>query len=266
MALINVVIPVYNAISYLKETVYSVLNQPYKGIDIVLVDDGSTDGSGQLCDELAAEEDRIHVIHQNNSGVSTARNAGIDYILRLPPPHYVSFDYIAFLDADDLWVPNAITEERASHIFATAPDVVGFSLYCSNNNITRFQSLSHYEEKLLIFSQQYQTDFLWAQGSFAAHFYRVELLARNSLYFDPSCRLNEDVIFSAKALFCSVRILLLDAYLYVYRRNPQSVTSTFHYSLHNAAEIPNAWVSAANFFDNHPEITPEGLQKWHRFC
>ena len=86
MTNIHVVIPVYNAVGFLRQTVASVLHQPYSGIDIVLVDDGSTDGSGQLCDELAAEEDRIHVIHQNNSGVSTARNAGIDYILQLPPP------------------------------------------------------------------------------------------------------------------------------------------------------------------------------------
>ena len=78
---IHVVIPVYNAVLYLRETVESVLKQPYKRIDIVLVDDGSTDGTSELCDEIANTEERVNVIHQINSGVSVARNRGIEYFL-----------------------------------------------------------------------------------------------------------------------------------------------------------------------------------------
>ncbi len=83
--MIHVIIPVYNAIKYLRAAVDSVLDQPYKGINIILVDDGSTDGSGALCDMLAAESNRVSVIHQENTGVSAARNAGIEAVLETTP-------------------------------------------------------------------------------------------------------------------------------------------------------------------------------------
>ena len=81
MAFINVIIPVYNAEKYLEETVNSVLSQPYKDIEIVLVNDGSTDSSPEICDKIAENEKRVTVIHQKNGGASSARNKGIEFVL-----------------------------------------------------------------------------------------------------------------------------------------------------------------------------------------
>ena len=78
MAEISVIIPVYNVKKYLKKCVESVLAQTYKDIEIILVDDGSTDKSGDICDELAKTDGRIRVIHQKNKGLGGARNTGID--------------------------------------------------------------------------------------------------------------------------------------------------------------------------------------------
>ena len=128
MALIHVVIPVYNAVRFLRETVSSVLDQPCKDIDIVLVNDGSTDGSAQLCDEIAAKEGRVSVIHQENSGVSVARNTGIEYFLRNS-----SDGYVAFLDSDDLWCPDAITEKVADELRQMRQTDV-FVFGCTNSN------------------------------------------------------------------------------------------------------------------------------------
>ena len=107
MAFIHVVIPVYNAEAYLRQTVASVLEQPTTDIDIVLVNDGSTDGSAAICDELAAQEKRIRVIHQKNAGVSVARNTGIAYFLDTAADD----DYLIFLDSDDIWAPGIFTPE-----------------------------------------------------------------------------------------------------------------------------------------------------------
>lgn len=96
---ICVVIPVYNAKKYLYEAVSSVLNQKYKKIEIILIDDGSCDGSSEICDNLAQRSERIFVIHQKNSGVSAARNAGIDYVLN-KYDNNLKKTYVAFLDAD----------------------------------------------------------------------------------------------------------------------------------------------------------------------
>ena len=76
--LVSVIIPVYNVEPYLVDSLESVVNQTYDNLEIILIDDGSTDGSQKICDEYAKKDDRIHVIHQENSGLSIARNKGLD--------------------------------------------------------------------------------------------------------------------------------------------------------------------------------------------
>jgi len=89
---ISVIIPVYNVKDYIEKCVGSVLNQTYKNLEIILVDDGSTDKSGDLCDALSLRDNRIKVIHKANGGLSSARNAGLDA---------ATGDYIGFIDSDD---------------------------------------------------------------------------------------------------------------------------------------------------------------------
>jgi len=97
---IAIIIPVYNVEQYLYECVISVCNQSYQNIQIILVDDGSTDSSGQLCDELAAKDSRIHVIHTPNQGAAAARNTGLDYVSTKN-----DISYIGFVDSDDIIHP-----------------------------------------------------------------------------------------------------------------------------------------------------------------
>ena len=94
--MISVIVPVYNAGKYLEDCVESVLSQSYRNLELILVDDGSTDGSAELCDQIGAEDERVRVVHQKNGGVSNARNAGLDI---------ASGDVIAFLDCDDYILP-----------------------------------------------------------------------------------------------------------------------------------------------------------------
>lgn len=75
---ISVIVPIYNVEKYLKKCIESIINQTYKNLEIILVDDGSTDDSGKICDEYASKDTRIKVIHKVNGGQSSARNAGID--------------------------------------------------------------------------------------------------------------------------------------------------------------------------------------------
>lgn len=97
--LISVIIPVYNVEPYLKRCVSSVLAQTHDNIEIILIDDGATDNSGKICDELAMVDSRIHVIHQENMGLSGARNTGLQHI---------SGSYVYFLDSDDWITPDCL--------------------------------------------------------------------------------------------------------------------------------------------------------------
>ena len=97
MELISVIVPVYNVESYVAECIESIQNQTYMNLEIILVNDGSTDASGDICDQYAAYDERIKVIHKENAGVSAARNTGIEA---------ANGDYIAFVDSDDYIAPN----------------------------------------------------------------------------------------------------------------------------------------------------------------
>ncbi|MBL4592446.1 MAG: glycosyltransferase [Flavobacteriales bacterium] len=99
MKLVSVIIPLYNTERYIKETVVSVLNQTYKNLELIIIDDGSTDNSYQIVSELSNGDDRVHIIQQQNMGVSVARNKGIEI---------AKGDYIFFLDSDDVWLPKNI--------------------------------------------------------------------------------------------------------------------------------------------------------------
>ena len=105
-SLISIIIPVYNAAGYIEESLRSVLAQTYKNIEVILIDDGSTDGSGEICDAWAKKDDRIRVIHKPNGGVSSARNAGL---------LSAGGDYIGFVDADDIIEP-AMYEQLVTRI------------------------------------------------------------------------------------------------------------------------------------------------------
>lgn len=97
--LISVIVPVYNVSKYLNQCIESIINQTYTNLEIILIDDGSNDESEKICDEYKNKDDRIIVIHQENGGLSAARNAGLDIC---------KGKYISFVDSDDYPEPNFI--------------------------------------------------------------------------------------------------------------------------------------------------------------
>ena len=98
-ALISVIIPVYNVEEYLRECIDSVLNQTFSDFEVILVNDGSTDSSGEICDEYVEKDERVTVIHQKNGGLSVARNIGLSE---------ANGKYVYFLDSDDYISENAL--------------------------------------------------------------------------------------------------------------------------------------------------------------
>lgn len=125
--LISVIVPVYNTERYLSVCVDSILNQTYKNIEVILIDDGSPDGSPVICDAYAAKDDRVKVIHKENGGVHTARNAGIDQ---------ARGKYLIFVDSDD-WLSDNMLEEM-------------FARTKNNMDIVRCNYVREFPDKSLI--------------------------------------------------------------------------------------------------------------------
>ncbi len=121
---ISVIVPVYKVEKYIKNTVNSIINQTYKNLEIILVDDGSPDRCPEICDELAEKDSRIKVIHKENGGVSSARNAGLDM---------ASGDYIAFVDGDD-YIDCDMYEIMLGHIAEYGADAAACGIVRENTD------------------------------------------------------------------------------------------------------------------------------------
>ncbi len=215
---IAVVIPVFNCKKYLTEAVESVLRQPYQKISIVLVDDGSTDGSGQLCDDLASQDDRIVVIHQENAGVSVARNAGIEYIAS----SYGKDCYIAFLDADDGWTENFF-DENIIELLTEKYDLIGFQ-YCNcDSRLRPTESPANMESGLHTGGQS--SVWIHAKQAFFAMFYSCKFLMENDIRFFEELKYSEDKIFSMQCMYLADSIYLVNKLLYLYRHAGNSAMS-----------------------------------------
>ena len=121
--MISVIVPIYNVESYLEEAIESVLHQTYTDLEIILMDDGSTDGSGEICDRYQKKDSRIKVIHQENRGLSAARNAGIDIC---------KGEMVAFLDPDDAFCKDML-QKMSDVMLKSGADIVecNFALYKS---------------------------------------------------------------------------------------------------------------------------------------
>lgn len=218
---ITVIIPVYNCKKYLVDAVTSVLNQPYKNISVVLVDDGSTDGSGQLCDELAAASDRITVLHQENAGVSAARNAGIEFAIENSGCN-ASRQYFAFLDADDVWTNRFFTDNTVT-AFPEATIIRFQSAYCDSD-------LSRYANAVDVAEGTYDGGasavHKCLSSCFGAALYASSLFLNHRIRFVEGLKHSEDVLFLRACVYNADTIAIFNRILYLYRNNSASCLHT----------------------------------------
>lgn len=121
----SIIIPAYNVADYLENCVESILKQAYDNYEIIIVDDGSTDETGKVADELLRQSKKINVVHQSNGGASKARNTGMSR---------ATGDYILFLDGDDFWSDSRFLKQIASELTVELVDVIifGYSYYYDN--------------------------------------------------------------------------------------------------------------------------------------
>lgn len=218
--MISIVVPVYNVVHYLERCVLSVLRQTYKDMEIILVDDGSIDGSGELCDKLALTDTRIHVIHQENQGLSGARNTGI---------RYATGEYIAFIDSDDEWLLNDGLEQLVNNNNDGKDLIVfkGVNIWKDGRRIPfgdyDVAYISQLPSTQSVFSHLVETQLFQMSACFLL--VRRKLLIDDELYFHSGL-ISEDVQWSLN-LWQHVRsVCVTNIEFYGYHHHSNSISTT----------------------------------------
>ena len=219
--LVSVIIPVYRTEQYLKQCVDSVLSQTYREIEIVLVDDGSPDKSGMICDEYAKNDSRVKVIHKENGGSSSARNAGL---------YVAQGEYVLFLDSDDYYLNTNCIELLVNKARNEKCDIV------------LFQSLNAYVEKNKFIDNEgaYDLEAINGKNRNEIFYYLVKnnkavatpvnklieskIIQERDIYFREGIT-GEDIDWAVRLFVAAKKIVAVNEMVYVYRKeNVNSVT------------------------------------------
>ncbi len=219
-SLVSIIVPVYNVEEYLPDCIESIINQIYKNIEIILIDDGSPDNSGLICDEYAKKDDRIKVIHKVNEGVSTGRNKGIEA---------AKGEFIVFVDSDDFLNPDSIeilVNKQAKNDFdfvcgklkritnekSEVPDIITGEYF--NENV--FESIF---------------DILEVYGIMGpcAKLFKTGIIKENELHFMEDVTFGEDSIFVLEYIEKSKSVAIINNVVYNYNcMNESSASCRYH--------------------------------------
>lgn len=208
--LISVIVPVYNVDVYLPECINSLMNQEYTNLEIILVDDGSTDDSGKICDEYQKKDERIKVIHKNNAGVSEARNTGIEES---------SGEYIAFVDSDD-YVDNDYIYVLYKTLLKDNSDLS----VCNFTKLTKKKSNLDKNYKYYCVDAETAIDNMFEGNSIQGYIW-CKLFKKNiirKIKFDSNIKVCEDLLFVVEYLKCSTKVSCTSSKLYYYRQRKNS--------------------------------------------
>ena len=215
--LISIVVPIYNVEKYLDKCIKSIINQSYKKLEIILVDDGSKDNCGKMCEEYRKIDKRIKVIHKKNGGLSSARNAGIKI---------ATGKYIGFIDSDD-WIEKDMFKEMIKLAKENNSDIVQCDfIRCNEENLV----IDNTNKKIVnIYSN---IEAIWNQykkGIDVSSIVTWNKLYKKSLFNDiefPEGKINEDEFTIYKLFYYANKVVYTNKIFYYYRQNPNSIMNT----------------------------------------
>lgn len=236
----SVVVPVYNTEKYLSQCIDSILEQNTpSAFEVILVDDGSSDGSAAICDRYAREHACVRVIHQENQGVSVARNRGIEA---------ASGDYVLFLDGDDLWTPDLLS--RLDGYVTDGPDVIEFgyqNMYADRDGEVTVPALTANGEPGKAYLARVFEQEAMPIASSCTGAYRVAFLKEKGITFPTGVRYGEDFDFRMQSLTAAASVRGIALPLYRYRIHGESTINT-----PSLEKVRDLFVTCAKIFRMHP--------------
>lgn len=234
---ISVIVPVYNAEAYLLQCVNSILNQSFKNFELLLVNDGSTDRSGIICDELIKKDERIRVFHKNNGGVSSARNIGLDN---------AQGKWVSFVDSDD-WIEPNMLDEVLQEAIKNDAEVVFIDLkyhYPSESKVYKtYRWKDNPQVALLDYLKKTRNVPGWA-------LIKYSIIKNNNYKFPENLTIYEDFHLMVRLVYKSNAIAQVEKPLYNYRMQDYSIV---HTTTHNRTLLDQAWAynSILNYFKDN---------------
>ena len=223
MPKLSVIVPVYNTEKYLRECIGSILAQTFPDFELILVDDGSTDGSGAICDEYAGKDQRIQVIHQENGGVTKARKVGAAIS---------NGEYVTYVDSDD-WLDPDCYDNMMSHIEKNCADIGIFTIVAEKNQpevICSCIAPGFYEKEALLTSVyprmlfDYSVNRSGIIATLCIKIIRQEILLKAIAAVPDSLDYGEDAVSGYLCLLNASSVYICNQPFYHYRDNPTSVS------------------------------------------
>lgn len=219
---ITIIIPVYKAEKYLERCVKSVIHQTYKNLEIILVDDGSPDRCGEICEDFAQKDNRIVAIHKKNAGLCAARNSGMQIM---------TGSYFYFVDADD-YIDNKtiqILQERAQK---TNADVIVSNMKVlkyehQEQRVFEYRKTTLTKEDMLATQDRYEYFYSPGYGNTAWNkLYKTQFIRSLQLTFDENVHISEDYLFNIKCFVHFPKIELVNEYTYYYCNYASTITKS----------------------------------------
>ena len=234
---ISIIVPVYKAEQFLSRCVDSVLAQTISGWELILVDDGSPDNSGELCDAYAQRDSRIRVIHQRNSGVSAARNRGI---------LESTGTYIGFVDSDD-WIAEDMYAQMLCAAESSGADIVMCDdLIVDEKDFTKLETIQELCGDCTLRKEMLSPDLMQEfAGAVWKCIYRADLIRKNGVSFPEGLRFSEDRVFNIYAMGYAECIQYIKKPLYMYYVNSEGCVRSFHKDFFHHAQYAAAEISRA---------------------
>lgn len=208
----SIIIPVYNSATYLKETLDSVLSQTYGDYEVILVNDGSTDGSDVICNEYVSTYSFFKVIHKSNEGVSSARNTGLDNM---------SGEWVVFLDSDDILHRSALAVLKEEIENDSQLDMIQFGV---TRNPFGAVAVEHSNVDIISRTADEFCKLSQFNVSIGGSAFKADAIKRNGARFDVNMKLAEDQVFVFQMIHKARKCSMIEADLYYYRLNENSAT------------------------------------------
>lgn len=248
--MISVIVPVYKVAPYLRQCVESIINQTYRDIEILLIDDGSPDECGEICEEYKERDHRVRVIHTENHGLSAARNLGLQY---------AKGAYIGFIDSDD-WIEPEMYEVLLRRLCETEYDIVvyGYDII-SDKKTTKWKpegTVCDHDDALTSLINEIINNNVWNK------LYSKELLQRSKVddVLFPEGKNYEDVAVMHRIVDNAKSVAIMSETLYHYRIRPGSITKT--YTAKNLMDCADARLGRYYYFKNeYPKLYEEKKEK-----